>query len=166
MASASATIRVGLVLDKGGRDDKSFNAAAYQGAKEAETKLGISLKVVESSDDAGLEPSLRTFARKGFDLVVGIGFVQANAIKKVAAEFPKTHFLLVDSHAEASNIRSVMFDEHEGAYLVGVIAGLTSRSKVVGFVGGMDIPLIRRFELGYRSGAQSVGKVTVISNYV
>jgi basic membrane protein A len=162
----AAPLRVGLVLDKGGRDDKSFNAAAFRGATDAEKKLGIHLKVVESSDDAGLEPSLRTFARKGFDLIIGIGFIQANPVTKVATEFPKTSFLIVDSVADLPNVRSVMFDEHDGCYLVGVIAGLTSKTKTIGFVGGMDIPLIRRFELGYRSGAQSTGKIRVISNYV
>ncbi len=163
--SARAALKVGLVLDKGGRDDKSFNAAAFRGATEAEKKLGIQLKVVESSDDAALEPSLRTFARKGFDLVIGIGFAQANPIRKVAPEYPKTHFLLVDSNVDLPNVRSVMFNEHEGSYLVGIIAALASKTKVVGFVGGMDIPLIRRFELGYRTGAESV-KGRVLSNYV
>lgn len=163
---AEASVKVGLVLDKGGRDDKSFNAAAFRGATEAQSKLGVVLKVVESSDDAALEPSLRTFARKGYDLVIGIGFAQANAIKKVSAEFPKTSFLLVDSNIQAPNVRSVMFNEHEGSYLVGIIAALSSKSKVVGFIGGMDIPLIRRFELGYKAGAESMGKVKVHSNYV
>ncbi|MBI1862329.1 MAG: BMP family ABC transporter substrate-binding protein [Deltaproteobacteria bacterium] len=164
--SAQAAIKVGLVLDKGGKDDKSFNAAAFRGASEAEKKLGITLKTVESSDDTALEPSLRTFSRKGYDLVIGVGFAQLNPIKKVAAEFPKTHFLLIDSDAGSPNVRSVMFAEHEGSYLVGVIAGMKSQTKTVGFVGGMDIPLIRRFEMGYRKGAESIGGITVVSNYV
>jgi basic membrane protein A len=160
-------LKVGLVLDKGGRDDKSFNSAAFQGATEAQKKLGIELKVVESSDDTALEPSLRTFAQRGYDLIVGIGFVQADAIRKVATDFPKIHFVLIDSIVELPNVRSVMFKEHEGAYLVGAIAALTTKGKAVGFVGGMDIPLIRRFELGYRSGAQATKPgIEVFSNYV
>jgi basic membrane protein A len=167
MAEPGKKIRVGLVLDKGGRDDKSFNAAAYQGAMEAQKKLGIDLKVVESSDDTALEPSHRTFAQHHYDLIIGIGFVQAEAVKKVAAAYPKVHFLLVDSPADAGNIRSVTFKEHEGAYLVGAIAALTTKTKTVGFIGGMDIPLIRRFELGYRSGVQSIDKkIRVVTNYV
>lgn len=163
---AVGAIKVGLVLDKGGRDDKSFNAAAFRGATDAEKKLGIELKVVESSDDAALEPSLRTFARKGYNLIIAIGFVQADPIKKVSADFPKTQFLLVDSTVDAPNVRSVTFNEHEGSYLVGTIACLASKKHTVGFVGGMDIPLIRRFELGYRSGAEAAGGCKVISNYV
>jgi len=166
-AFSAGKIKVGVVLDKGGRDDKSFNASAYLGAREAEKKLGIQLKVVESSDDSAIEPSLRTFAQRGYDLVIGIGFVHAAPMKKVAAEFLKTHFLLVDADLRAPNVRSVTFNEHEGSYLVGAIAGLVTKSKVVGFVGGMDIPLIRRFELGYRAGAQSINAdIKVLSNYV
>lgn len=168
-SGALATIKVGLVLDKGGRDDKSFNASAFKGATEAEKKLGVSLKVVESSSDSAIEPSLRTFAQRGFDLVIGIGFIQQGPVEKVAKEFPKTKFLLVDSHpsTELPNVRSVIFNEHEGAFLVGAIAALTSTSGTVGFIGGMDIPLIRRFELGYRKGAETAKPGTkVISNYV
>ncbi len=160
-------LKVGLVLDKGGKDDKSFNAAAYKGATEAQTKLGIHLKVVETSDDAAISASLRTFAQKGYDLIIGIGFAQADGIGRVAKDFPNAHFVVVDAPVNASNVRSVIFKEHEGSYLVGVIAALTTKSKTIGFVGGMDIPLIRRFELGYRTGAQSIDKtVRVITNYV
>ncbi|MCB0417868.1 MAG: BMP family ABC transporter substrate-binding protein [Bdellovibrionales bacterium] len=160
-------LKVGLVLDKGGRDDKSFNAAAFKGATEAKEKYGIDLKVVTASDDAAIEPSLRTFARRGYDLVVGIGFVQGNAVEKVAKEFPKTQFLLVDSKVNLPNVRSVLFNEHEGSFLVGAVAALTTKNNVVGFIGGMDIPLIRRFEVGYRAGVQHINpKVEVITNYV
>lgn len=163
----AAPVKVGLVLDKGGRDDKSFNAAAFKGAEEAKEKLGIQLKVVESSDDAALEPSLRTFAKRGYDLVIGIGFGQADPILKVSKAFPKTHFLIVDAPVTGPNVRSIIFKEHEGSYLVGAIAALTTKTSVVGFIGGMDVPLIRRFELGYRSGAQAIDpKVKVLTNYV
>jgi basic membrane protein A and related proteins len=160
-------IKVGLVLDKGGRDDKSFNAAAFLGATEAEKKLGISLKVVEVSDDTAIEPSLRTFAKKQFDLIIAIGFVMGSALEKVAKDFPKVQFAVIDSVVESPNVQSITFEEHEGSFLVGAIAALTSKTKTVGFVGGMDIPLIRRFELGYKSGAEAAVKGTkVLSNYV
>lgn len=167
LSLSAKPFKVGLVLDKGGRDDKSFNSAAFRGATEAKEKLGIELKVVESSDDTALEPSLRTFAQHGYDLVVGIGFVMKTPIEKVAKQFPKTHFLIIDSLVTLPNVHSVIFKEHEGSYLVGAIAALTSKSKVIGFVGGMDIPLIRRFEMGYKAGATAaVPSVQVISNYV
>ncbi len=159
--------KVGLVLDKGGRDDKSFNSAAFRGANEAKDKLGIELKVVESSDDTALEPSLRTFAQHGYDLVIGIGFIMKTPVEKVAKQFPNTHFLIIDSLVTAPNVRSIIFKEHEGSYLVGAIAALTSKSKVIGFIGGMDIPLIRRFEMGYKAGAlAAVPNAQVITNYV
>ena len=161
-----AEFKVGLVLDRGGKDDKSFNASAYQGAIEAKNKLGIYLKYVEASDDNAFEPLMRSFAQKDFDLIIGIGFAQKEAIQKVAAQFPKKHFALVDSQVDAPNVRSLMFEEHEGAYLIGAIAALTSKTGKVGFIGGMDVPLIRRFAMGYEAGAKAVNpKVTVIANY-
>lgn len=160
-------LKVGLVLDKGGRDDKSFNAAAFQGATEAKEKLGIDLKVVESSDDAALEPALQTFAQQGYPLVIGIGYIMRTPIERVSKKFPKTHFLLVDADAKSPNVRSILFKEHEGSFLVGALAALTSKTKTVGFVGGMAIPLIRRFELGYRAGVRHIDpKATVVVNYV
>ncbi len=167
LAGQAAALKVGLVLDKGGRDDKSFNAAAFKGATEAQKKLGIELKVVEASDDTAIEPSLRTFAQRGYPLVIGIGFVQSSAIEKVAKDFPKTQFLAIDCDVKLPNVRSVTFKEHEGSFLVGAIAALTSKTNSVGFIGGMDIPLIRRFQMGYKAGAETVNaKVKVVSQYV
>jgi basic membrane protein A len=167
LPSALAEFRVGLVLDRGGKDDKSFNASAYQGATEARKKLGIYLKYVEPTDDNEFEPMLRAFAEKDFDLIIGIGFVQKEMIQKVAAKFPQKHFVIVDAQVDAPNVRSLMFQEHEGSYIVGAIAAMTSQTGKVGFVGGMDVPLIRRFELGYEAGAKKINpKITVIANYV
>jgi basic membrane protein A and related proteins len=163
----AAPLKVGLVLDKGGRDDKSFNAAAFLGSQEAEKKLGVPVKVVEVSDDTAIEPSLRTFAKKGFDLIIAIGFVMGSSVEKVAKDFPAVQFAVVDSTVDLPNVQSINFEEQEGSYLVGAIAALTSKTKTVGFIGGMDIPLIRRFELGFKSGAQAaVPGTTVLSNYV
>jgi basic membrane protein A len=167
LPSALAEFRVGLVLDRGGKDDKSFNASAYQGATEARKKLGIYLKYVEPTDDNEFEPMLRAFAEKDFDLIIGIGFVQKEMIQKVAAKFPQKHFVIVDAQVDAPNVRSLMFQEHEGSYIVGAIAAMTSQTGKVGFVGGMDVPLIRRFELGYEAGAKKINpKIIVIANYV
>ncbi len=164
---ASAEFKVGLVLDRGGKDDKSFNSSAYEGAVEARKKLGIFLKYVEAPDDNAYEPLLRAFAQRDFDLVIGIGFAQKESVKKVAAQFPKIHFAIVDSEINLPNVRSLLFEEHEGAFLVGAIAALTSKTGKVGFVGGMDIPLIHRFAMGYEAGARYANpQVAVTANYV
>src|SRR5439155_620594 len=161
-----AEFKVGLVLDRGGKDDKSFNASAYQGAMEAQKKLGVHLKYVEATDDNAFESLMRAFALKDFDLIIGIGFAQREAIQKVAAQFPQKHFALVDSQVDAPNVRSLMFEEHKGSYLIGAIAAMTSKTGKVGFVGGMDVPLIRRFKMGYEAGAKKINpQITVIANF-
>ena len=161
------TLKVGLVLDKGGKDDKSFNSAAYQGATKAEKDLKIELKYVEATDTNAIENLHRAFARKNFDLVIGIGFAQTDAVKKVAAQFPKVKFAIVDGEVSAPNVRSLLFEEHEGSFLVGALAAMNSKSNSVGFVGGMDIPLIRRFAMGYNAGAKFINpKIATTDNYV
>src|SRR5438874_3824822 len=166
-ALSAAEFKVGLVLDRGGKDDKSFNSSAYEGATQAKNKRVIYLKYVEAADDNAFEPMLQSLARRDFDLMIGIGFAQKEAIKKVAAQFPKKHFAIVDAEVNAPNVRSLMFQEHEGAYLVGAIAAMTSKTGKIGFVGGMDIPLIRRFEMGYEAGAKKMNpKVVVLANFV
>jgi basic membrane protein A len=134
---------------------------------QAKTKLGVSVKYVEATDDNAFEPLMRAFAQRDFDLVIGIGFAQKEATAKTAAQFPKTHFAIVDAQVDAPNVRSLMFEEHEGAFVVGAIAALTSKTGKLGFVGGMDIPLIRRFELGYEAGAKHINpQAKVVANYV
>ncbi len=164
---AQAAFKVGLVLDRGGKDDKSFNTSAYTGATKAEKELGIELKYVEATDNNSIESLLRNFAQKKYDLIIGIGFAQADAVKKVAALFPQTNFAIIDGEVKAANVRSLLFEEHEGSFLVGAAAAMKSKSGVVGFLGGMDIPLIRRFQKGYEAGVKYVNpKATVINNYV
>jgi len=165
-AVAGAGLKVGLVLDKGGKDDKSFNSSAFRGATQAVQDLGIELKDVESPDDAAFEPALRTFAERGYPLVIAVGFSQIDAVKKVAPQYPQTHFAIVDGLVEGSNVAALMFAEHEGSYMVGYLAGLITKTDKVGFIGGMDIPLIRRFEMGYEAGARAADpKVEVVVNY-
>lgn len=162
-----ANLKIGLVLDKGGKDDKSFNSAAYQGAMKAKDTLKATVKYVEASDDNSFEPLLRAFAQKDFDLIIAVGITQADALKKVAGQFPKKHFAIVDADIQAPNVRSLLFQEHEGSYLVGAIAAMTTKTGTLGFVGGMDIPLIRRFEMGYAAGAKKINpKIKVISGFV
>jgi basic membrane protein A len=167
LQAVAAEFRAGLVLDRGGKDDKSFNSSAYEGAMRAKTNSGVFIKYVEATDDNAFEPLLRAFAQRDFDLIIGIGFAQKEAVKKIALQFPKKHFAIVDAQVDVPNVRSLMFQEHEGAYLVGAIAALTSKTGKIGFVGGMDIPLIRRFEMGYQAGAKKINpNIAVLANFV
>ncbi len=160
-------LKIGLVLDKGGKEDKSFNSAAYQGASLAEKELGIELKYVEATDVNSIENLHRQFAKKKFDLVIGIGFAQQDAVKKVAAQNPDTKFVIVDGEVSASNVRSLMFEEHQGSFLVGYLAAMKSKTKKVGYIGGMDIPLIRRFAVGFEAGVKHFDKsFTILENYI
>ena len=167
LGAMGADFKVGLVFDKGGKDDKSFNNAAYRGAMEAKDKSHVFVKYVEASDDNSFEPMLRAFAQKDFDLIIAIGVSQAEAMKKVAESFPQKHFAIVDAEVKEPNVKALMFQEHEGCYLVGAIAAWTSKTGKVGFIGGMDIPLIRRFEMGYIAGAKKANPgIKVIPNYI
>ncbi|HCM39955.1 MAG: BMP family ABC transporter substrate-binding protein [Bdellovibrionales bacterium GWA1_52_35] len=164
---AHAEFKVALVLDKGGRDDKSFNSAAYNGATQAKDEFKLLLKYVEAGDDNAYEALLRSFAQKNFDLIISIGVAQAEAVKKAAEKFPQKHFAIVDATVDLPNVRSLLFEEHEGSYLVGAAAALVSKSNIIGYIGGMDIPLIRRFEMGYAAGAKKINpKIKVISNFI
>ncbi len=163
----AADLKVALVLDKGGKDDKSFNAAAFEGASKAKKEFGVDLKYVEATDDAAIETVVRKFAEKKFDLIVTIGFSMAEGVKKVSAAFPGQKFAIVDAEVNSPNVRSLMFEEHQGSYLVGALAGLTTKTNKVGFVGGMDAPLIRRFQLGFEAGLKKTNpKIQLITNYV
>ena len=162
-----AALKIGLVLDKGGKDDKSFNTSAYLGAKKAEKELGIELKYVEATDNNSLETLHRHFAQKKYDLVIGIGFAQTDAVKKVAALFPQNQFAIVDGEVSAPNVRSLLFEEHEGSFMMGAMAAMKSKTNTIGFIGGMDIPLIRRFQKGFEAGAKFVNpKIVILNNYI
>src|ERR1700704_3684286 len=149
-------LKVGIVFDIGGKDDKSFNAAAWEGVKRAKEQLGIFLRDVEPGDPTSIEPSMRAFAERGYDLIVGVGFAQAPIMELVAKDYPNIHFAIVDGISELPNVASLIFKEHEGSYLVGVLAAQTSKTGTIGFLGGMDIGLIHRFEKGYEAGARAV----------
>ncbi|MBL0691818.1 MAG: BMP family ABC transporter substrate-binding protein [SAR324 cluster bacterium] len=163
--------KVALVFDAGGKNDRSFNQAAWEGAKQAEKSFGIILKDVEPPDSSAVQEAIRNFASQGFDLIIGVGFANAPAIKTVAKEFPKISFAIVDSRVDLPNVASLEFKEQEGSFLVGVIAGMTSYNvkgkKAVGFIGGMDIPLIHKFEVGFTQGVKAVNSdIKVLVNYV
>lgn len=166
--------RVGIVFDIGGKNDRSFNAAAWEGVQRAERELGICLFDVEPGNPTSIEPAMRAFAEKNFDLIIGVGFAQGPIMQKVANDFPNIKFAIVDGvifekdgKTPKQNVASLVFREHEGSYLVGMIAASKSKSGVLGFVGGMDIPLIHRFAKGYEEGAKSVNpNAQVITNFV
>lgn len=167
LTSQAQAFKVGLVLDKGGKDDKSFNSSAYQGAVKAKNELGIDLKYVEATDNNAIENLHRSFATKDFDLIIGIGFAQADAVKKIAQQFKNKNFVIIDGEVNQPNVKSFIFEEHEGSYLVGAIAALKTTTAQIGFVGGMDIPLIRRFEMGFKAGAEKVNpKIKMTSQYI
>jgi basic membrane protein A and related proteins len=166
-AEEPGKIHVGIVFDSGGKDDRSFNAAAWKGVRRAAKDFPIVLRDAEPGDPASLEPAMRAFAEVGYDLVIGIGFAQAPIVDAVARDYPKIHFAIVDGVGDPPNVASLVFKEHEGSYLVGMIAAHASKSGVLGFVGGMDIPLIHRFEVGYAEGARAVNpSIQVLQNYV
>lgn len=156
MADGHSKLKPALVYDLGGKNDKSFNEAAFTGAERFKTETGTEYKDFEIQNDAQREQAMRRFARDGHNPVVAIGFSQAAALEKVAKEFPDTKFAIVDMVVQQPNVRSILFTEHEGSYLVGVMAAKASKTGKVGFVGGMDIPLIRKFACGYVQGVKSV----------
>jgi basic membrane protein A and related proteins len=145
-----------VIYDMGGKNDKSFNEAAYNGAEMFKEETGAEYREFEIQNDAQREQALRRFAEEGNEPIVAIGFSQAAALEKVAKEFPDTKFAIVDMVVDLPNVRSIVFKEHEGSYLVGVMAAEASKTGKVGFVGGMDIPLIRKFACGYVGGVKSV----------
>ena len=168
--SSAADKKVGLVFDIGGKGDQSFNDSAYRGLAWASAKFGIQHVEIEPGADADRETGLRMIASQGFDLVIGVGFLFTDAIKAVADEFPDTKFAIVDGFIpDKPNVSSLLFMEHQGSFLVGVIAALKAKADgkdTVGFVGGMDIPLIHKFEAGYKAGiSYTYPQCKVLSDY-
>src|SRR6267154_2894992 len=186
-ADDKSRIHVGIVFDIGGKDDRSFNAAAWAGVKCAETgmmpdgktlcgkaKFDIILRDVEPGNPVSIEPAMRAFAERGYDLIIGVGFAQGPIMQSVAHDYPNLQFAIIDGvifeadgKTPKANVASLVFKEHEGSYLVGIIAAKTTKTAKLGFVGGMDIPLIHRFEKGYEEGAKSVNpNIQIVQNYV
>jgi basic membrane protein A len=154
-------IRVGLVFDIGGKNDKSFNTAAWRGLERARKELGVIGEYIEPSEGADRETAMRSFAARGYDLVIGVGFIFGPDLERLSKQFPNVKFAGIDyapspGFENVPNLAALKFREHEGSFLVGAIAGLVTRTKIVGFVGGMKIPLIRKFEAGYEAGVKHV----------
>lgn len=166
--SAHATdVRPGVVYDLGGKFDKSFNEGVWNGAKRFTADTDIEFRDFEVQTDSQRVQALRTFARRGYDPILAVGFQYASALERIAAEFPETRFAIVDAEVHLPNVQSIVFREHEGAFVVGVLAAMASRTGKLGFVGGMDVPLIRRFACGYVLGAQHASPgVEIFQNMV
>jgi basic membrane protein A and related proteins len=170
------TVDVGVVFDLGGRGDKSFNDGAYLGAERAEKELGVHVRFIEPGEGSDRESGLRLLAAEGMDLVIGVGFIFTDDLTQLAREYPNTRFAGVDYSvatdkegkviAPPPNLAALKFREEEGSFLVGALAALVGHSKKVGFVGGMDFPLIQKFEMGYKAGVKKVcPDCQVISQY-
>jgi len=165
LAAGTAAAEPAILFDLGGKFDKSFNESAFNGAERWAAETGGSYAEVEIQSDAQREQAIRRFAESGANPIVMAGFSWATPLAEVAADYPDTKFTIIDMVVDAPNVRSVVFNEHEGSYLVGMMAAMASETDTVSFVGGMDIPLIRKFACGYAQGAKAVNPdITVISN--
>jgi basic membrane protein A and related proteins len=164
-SAAFAQAQPAVIYDMGGKFDKSFNQAGYDGAERWKKESGKAYLEFEISNPAQREQAVRRMAERGANPVVGIGFSQGSAIEKGAKDFPKVNFAIIDSVVSLPNVQSIVFKEHEGSFLVGMMAALASKSGKVGFIGGMDIPLIRKFQCGFEQGAKFANpKAEVVAN--
>jgi basic membrane protein A len=165
-AAQAADVKPAVIYDLGGKFDKSFNEGVYNGAMRFKKESGVDFRDLEIQNEAQREQVLRKFAKDHYSPIMTVGFAWETALKKVAPEFPNTKFGIIDDVVDLPNVQSIVFKEHEGSFVVGVIAADTSKTGKVGFVGGMDIPLISKFECGYAQGVKyaSGGKTEVFAN--
>ncbi|GLC87336.1 BMP family lipoprotein [Lysinibacillus piscis] len=158
--SSEEAFTVAMVTDVGGVDDKSFNQSAWEGIKQFGTDNGLTEKegfdYLQSKSDADYESNLTALVRRDFNLVFGVGFMMMDAVEAVSADNPDSHFALIDAEVKADNVVSILFKEQEGAFLAGVAAAKTSKTGKIGFVGGVNIPVINRFHAGFVAGAKAV----------
>lgn len=165
-AMAAKKFKVAMVTDIGGLGDQSFNDAAYRGLQRAQKELGVEITVVESKKMDDYEANLRTLAEQKYDLIWAIGFLMTDAVNNVAAQYPNSKFGIVDSVVDRPNVLSVTFKEEEGSFLQGVVAGLMTKTNKIGFIGGMEFPLIIKFESGFIAGVKAVNpKAQVLVGY-
>lgn len=165
-SSTGETFKVGMVTDIGGINDNSFNQSAWEGLQKFNKETGAEVKYLESKSDADYIPNLNQFVQNGYQLIWGIGYMMGDAIKDVATNNPNAHFGIIDAEVDAPNVESVLFAENEGAFLVGVVAGKMTKTGKVGFVGGAEIPVIKRFEAGFVAGMKAVNpNAQVLINY-
>lgn len=167
VAATAADFKPVLLYDIGGKFDKSFNEAAYVGAARFKEETGSDFRDFEPNSETQYEQALKRFARRKADLIIAVGVGYSVAVRNVASKYPDVKFTVIDAVIDLPNVQSITFKENEGSFLVGMIAAMKTESNTIGFLGGMDIPLIRRFEHGYRQGAEYIrDDLTFIENYV
>ncbi|MCG8693549.1 MAG: BMP family ABC transporter substrate-binding protein, partial [Minwuiales bacterium] len=154
-ATTAADIKPAVVFDMGGKFDKSFNEGVFNGVEKFREETGIAYREFEVTNASQREQAMRNMARRGSDPIVGVGFAQAPAVEKVAKEYPDLRFAIIDMVVDLPNVQSIVFKEQGGSFLVGVLAAMAAESGQVGFVGGMGVPLLRRFACGYVGGAKA-----------
>ena len=165
LSAGAALAEPAVIYDLGGKFDKSFNEAGYNGAKRWADETGGTFREIELTSEAQREQALRRFAEAGANPIITMGFAMTTPIEAVAPEYPDVKFVNIDGWANLPNVQTVSFAEHEGSYLAGVMAAMASKSGTVGFIGGMDIPLIRKFGCGYAQGVKSVNpNATIVAN--
>lgn len=159
---AGKELVVGIVFDSGGLGDKSFNDSAWRGVEKAVAELGIKEKHIESKSEKDFEPNLEAMAQENCDIVFAVGISMKSALEKVAPKYKDIKFAIVDAPVDLANVRSLLFKEEEGSFLAGYLAGLMSKTNKIGFVGGMEIPLIKKFQAGYEAGAKTANPNLVV----
>jgi basic membrane protein A len=165
MTAGALAAEPAMIFDLGGKFDKSFNESAFSGAQRWAEETGGTFREIELQSEAQREQALRRFAEAGANPIVMTGFAFGNVLGEVAPDYPDTKFAIIDMVVDQPNVRSVVFNEHEGSYLVGMMAAMASKSNTVGFIGGMDIPLIRKFACGYAQGVKAANAdATVVAN--
>jgi basic membrane protein A len=166
-AGTSGGMKLAMVTDVGGLGDKSFNDSAYRGLQEAKAKLGAGIVVLESKSAADYQPNLMALANAGDDEIFAIGFLMNQDLDQVASNYPQRHFAIIDTVVDQPNVVSVTFREQESSFLAGALAAMMSKTKTIAFLGGIDVPLLRKFEAGYTAGAREIDpNVHVLVKYV
>jgi basic membrane protein A len=159
--------RIGMVTDVGGLGDRSFNDSAYAGLKAAKEQMGAEIAVLQSRSAADYQPNLTVLANKEYDMIFAIGFLMGHDVDEVASRFPKRHFAIIDAVVDQPNVASVTFKEEDGSFLAGAAAAMASKTHKIAFLGGIDIPLLRKFEAGYTAGAREIDPtIQVAAKYV
>lgn len=166
-AGAKQEFQPAVLYDMATKHDKSFNEGVYNGLKKYKEDTGVDFWEFQITNETQSEQFLRQMAKKGANIIVVVGFAQIPALQKVAPEFPETQFTLIDAELDLPNVQSVVFREHEGSYLVGALAALKSKTRKIGFIGGMDIPLIHKWSCGYEQGAKALDPtIEIVVNWV
>ena len=165
--NAPGGIRLAMVTDIGGLGDKSFNDSAYRGMTLAKTQIGADITVLQSKSAADYQPNLTVLADEDFDEIFAIGFLMAEDLTLVAKTYPKRNFAIVDAVVDQPNVTSITFKEQDGSFLAGALAAMMTKTKTLAFLGGIDIPLLRKFEAGYAAGARQIDpSISVLVKYV